>query len=154
MAIFDAMLEFSDGQLLTGSAAASNVLDLQAADLELGAGTPMYLNVKVGTALTSAGSGATLTIALCNDADATIDGSSTIVFQTDAIAEAACTAGAYLVRMALPVNFDKDWGADSGQYLGVYYTVAGENFTAGTIDAWIDNGPQSGYNTQVTTSNI
>jgi len=149
MALFDAMFEFSDAQTLTATAASTNVIDLQDSDLELGAGTPVYLNVRVGaTALTSSGSSATLTIALAGDTDATIDGSSTVVFQTAAIAEASCTAGAKLLSIALPVKFDDN------QYIGLYYTVGTEDFTAGTIDAWLDNGPQSGYNTQVSESNI
>jgi hypothetical protein len=149
MALLDAMFEFSDAQALTASAAATNVIDMQNSDLEMGAGNPMYLNVRVGdTALTSSGNAATLDISLVGDTDATIDGSSIVVTSTKQWTEAECVAGAWLMRQALPVDFDAD------QYIGIYYTVGTENFTAGNINAWIDNGNQSSYDTQVAESNI
>ena len=150
MALYDAMFEFSDGQSLTATAAATNVIDLQDSDLELGAGEPMYLNVRVGaTALTSSVEDSTLVVALVGDTDATIDGSSIVVIQTPAVAEATLVAGAWILRTALPTDFD------ANQYIGIYYTVAGSgDFTAGTINAWVDNGPQSSYDTQVAESNI
>lgn len=154
MALMSALAEFSDGQSLTSSAAADYCLDLQTTDLEFGAGNPIYLNVRVGTALDSSGEAATLTIALVNETDTTIDGSSTVVMQTGPIPEASCTAGASLWCVALPHDVDKDWGSNSGRYLGLYYTVGTENFTSGTIDAWLDLGPQSGTNIQVAASNI
>ena len=142
MAIFDAMFEFSDGQSLTASAAATNVIDMQAADLEMGAGTPIWLNVKVGTELDSAGEAATLTIALVGDTDATIDGSSIVVQQSKQYAESECTAGAWLLRVPLDVDFD------TNRYVGIYYTVGTENFTSGTIDAWLDHGERHCYWTE------
>ena len=145
MALFDALFEFSDNQAITASAAATNVIDMQAADLEMGAGQPMYLNVRVGgTAFDSAADDGTLTVALVSDTDATIDGSSIVTIQTKAVAEATLVAGEWVTRVSLPVNFDDN------RYVGLYYTVAGSgDFTAGTIDAWIDNGPQSSFDTQV-----
>ena len=153
MAIFDAMFQFSGnttaaGQALTATAASEDILDWTDSDLEMGAGEPLWLNVRVGVELDSSADGATLTIALCHDSVAPIDGSSIVIFQTAAIAEASCTAGASLLRMPLPVNVDE------GQILGLYYTVAGENFTSGSIYAWIDHGSQSSYDTQVSESNI
>jgi len=149
MSILDAMFEFSDAQDLTATDAADNVIDLQDSDLELGAGNPMYLNVRVGdTALTSAGGTAVLDISLVGDVDATIDGSSIVVTSTKQWTEAECVAGAWLMRQALPVDFDAD------QYIGIYYTVSTEDFTGGNINAWIDNGNQSSYDTQVSESNI
>ena len=148
MAIFDAMLEFSDNQPVTATAISTNSLDMQAADLEMGAGEPLYLNVRVGdTDMDSAGNAATLTVALVYDATA-LDTSSTVIYQTIALAEATLTAGTWILRMALPVDYDK------GRYVGLLYTAGTENFTAGTIDAWLDHGPQSSYDTQVAVSNI
>ena len=154
MALIDALFEFSDAQALRATASATYCLDLQKTDLELGGGNPVYLNVRVATELDSATDTATLTIALVNEADTTIDGTSTVIMQTHAIPEASCTAGAWLWRVALPVDMDRDWGANSGRYLGLYYTVAGEDFTSGNIDAWFDLGPQSSYDLQVSPSNI
>jgi len=151
MALFDALFEFSDAQDISqaaGSVAATNVLDMQAADLEMGAGTPMYLNVRIGTIFDSTGGAATLVVALVNEVDATIDGSSVVIYQTRALVESELTAGAWVLRMPLPVNFDEQ------RYLGLYYTIGGETSTTGTINAWLDHGPQSSYDTQVAASNI
>jgi hypothetical protein len=144
MALLDALFEFSDNQTVTSTAAATNVLDMQAADLEMGAGNPVYLNIRVGTAYSG---GTSVTFALVNEVDATIDGSSVVVWQSPAIVVANLTAGAWVKRMALPVDFDSD------RYIGLYYTVVGSP-SAGTINAWLDHGPQSSYDTQVSASNI
>jgi hypothetical protein len=151
MALFDAMFEFSDDQVLTdSSAAATNHLDMVVEDLEMGAGNPFWLNVKVGTAFAG---GTSVTIALVYDTATPVDGSSIVTWQTRAIpltsttAPSLDTAGEYLVRMPLPYNFDEE------SIVGLYYTVAG-TFTAGTLNAWLDNGPSSSHGVQVTTSNI
>jgi len=157
MAIFDAMLELSEEQDLgattsTGSIAATNVLDMVVSDVDLGAGNPVWLNVKVGTeAIINSDSDATLTVALCNESatDATIDGSSNVLWQTAAIAQTALTAGAEVIKIPLPNQ------VDSERYVGVLYTIGGSSaLTAGTINAWLDNGAASSYNTQIAESNI
>ena len=149
MAIFDAMFELSDNQTITTAAASTNILDMVYENLEMGAGTPLWLNVKVGaTAFTTGGDNdGTLTVALVYDTVAPVDGSSTVIYQTAALAEANLTAGAWILRMPLPYNFDEE------SIVGLYYTTA-NTITAGTVDAWIDNGSQSSYDTQVTTSKI
>ena len=149
MALFDAMFEFSDNQTVTATAVADYYIDFQDSDLEMGTGTPLYLNVKVGaTAFTTGGGNdGTLTVALVYEGTDPIDTSSTVIYQTIALAEANLTAGTWIMRMALPVDVDKE------RYVGLLYTTA-NNITAGTIDAWLDNGPQSSYDTQVSESNI
>jgi len=153
MAIFDAMLELSDDQDISQSAgtyASTDILDFTQADLEMGAGEPLWLNVKMGTeALDSSGGAATLVVALCHDTVAPIDSSSTVIYQTAALAEGTGTAvGAWILRMPLPYN------VEDGRIVGLLYTIAGETSTTGTVDAWIDHGPQSSYDTQVSASNI
>ena len=156
MAIFDAMLEFSDAQSMietdsTESIASTNILDFQANDLEMGAGEPMYLNVKVGNTAIIDGttdSASTLTVKLVADSTTTLDVGSTVTFQTRAFAQSEMLAGAWLARISLPVT------VDSERYVGMLYTVGGAAITAGTINAWIDSGPQSSYDTQVSASNI
>jgi len=160
MAIFDAMFAFSteaDGQDIgantTGSTEAStNVINFTQADLEMGAGEPLWLNVKMGTEpLANTDSDATLVVALCRDTgtDGTIDSSSTVIYQTAAIAQANLTAGDWILRMPLPYNVDED------AYVGLLYTIGGSSSTTtGTVHAWIDHGPQSGFDTQVSASNI
>jgi len=150
MAIFDVMYQLMDNKAVTASAASEDILDLVVEDVNLGAGTPLFLNVKVGDEdFDSGADDGTLTIAFCYDTVAPIDGSSIVEFQTAAIAEATMTAGTWLVRQSLPINLDPE------SIVGLYFTVAGSgNFTAGKIDAWISTESMSDFNTQVATSNI
>ena len=145
MALFDAMFEFSDAQAIVADAASENILDWTQADLEMGAGEPLWLNVRVGP--DDFAGGTSLVVKLCHDSVAPIDGSSTVIYQTPAIVQASLTAGAWILRMPLPYNVDE------GRILGLYYDDTG-TFTAGALNAWLDHGPQSSYDTQVTTSNI
>ena len=152
MAIYDAMFEFSDEQDISqavGSVISTNGIDFINSDLEMGAGEPVYLNVRVGSEdFDSAADDGTLTVALVYDGTA-LDTSSTVIIQTIALAEAALTAGTWILRVSLPVDVDKE------RYVGVLYTVAGsDDFTAGKVNAWLDHGPQSSYDTQVAESNI
>jgi len=153
MAIFDALFELSDDQDIGANSASSteastHVINFTQSDLEMGAGEPLWLNVRMGTeALLSTGA-ATLTVALCRDTDGTVDSSSTVIYQTGAIAKATLVAGYPILRMPLPYNVDED------AYVGLLYTIGAHASTAGTVDAFIDHGPQSSYDTQVSASNI
>jgi hypothetical protein len=149
MALFDSMFEFSDEQDISqapGSLASTNILDFQAADLEMGAGTPLYLNVRVGTVAFTGGT--TVQVILRADTDANQTGG-TDVYLSEAFAvdNAETAIGAWLVRIPLDVDFDKD------QYIYVAYTNVGAN-SAGKLNCWIDHGPQSSYDTQINASNI
>jgi len=151
MAIFDAMLELSDDQDLSqtaGTFSSTYAIDFVNTDLEMGAGEPLWLNIKMGTESLLSSAAATLTVALARDTDSTIDSSSTVIYQTPALAIAACTAGSWLLRMPLPYNVDED------DFVGLLYTIGTHDTTAGTVDAWIDHGPQSSFDTQVSASNI
>ena len=149
MAIFDAMFELSDNHTVPTTTPSENFIDFTQANLAMGAGEPVWLNVRVGaTAFTTGGDNdGTLTVALVYDTAAPVDGSSTVIYQTAALAEANLTAGTWILRMPLPYNVDEE------RIVGLYYTTA-NTITAGTIDAWLDHGPQSSFDTQVTTSNI
>ena len=149
MAIFDAMFEFSDNQDAfdtDDTVFSTNVIDLQAYDLELGAGTPLYLNVRVGTVAFTGGT--SIQVVVRSDTDAAQTGGDDI-YSSEAFAvdDAESAIGAWLVRVPLDVDFDKN------QYLYVAYTNVGAN-TAGKVNTWIDHGPQSSYDTQVNASNI
>ena len=157
MAIFDAMLEFSDDQdigTLTASevVASTDVLDFTQSDLEMGAGEPVWLNVRMGTeGIINSDSDATLVVSLMTETntDGTIDASSTYLYSTPAIAQTALASGAWIIRMPLPYN------VDDGRLVGLLYTAGGSSaFTTGKVNAWVDHGAQSSYDTQVTTSNI
>lgn len=151
MAIFDAMFEFDDGLDLTSQTAAeteasTNVLDWGASDLEMGAGEPLWLNVRVDAAFASSAA-ATLTVALMRETDSDVQ-NGTEIWLTPALALSSLTAGAWIMRMPLPYNVDED------AFLGLLYTTGSYAMSAGTVDAWIDHGPQSSYDTQVGVSNI
>lgn len=145
MALLDAMFEFSDDQVVTDSDVAStNIIDFTLSDLEMGAGSPYWLNIRVGTAFAG---GTNIVFSLRYDTVAPIDGSSTVIYQTAAIVTATLVTGFWVLRMPLPVNVDEE------RIVGLFYDVTG-TMSAGTINAWLDNGPQSSYDVQVSTSNI
>lgn len=157
MAIFDAMFEFMDDAEMTGASATLykgagvfKELDCGAADLELGAGEPLWLNIRVGTTAYSSGTTDTDTVTFqlyADSASDSHDSDSTMVFQAPARTCAVLTAGAWVVRQPLPYNIDEE------RYIALGATFS-DNVSAGTVDAWIDHGPQSSYDTQVSTSNI
>jgi hypothetical protein len=152
MAIFDALFEFYDDATLVGTTTTDYVgatvktLDWGAADLEMGAGESVWLNIKVGTTAYAGGTSADFKL-FADTAAAGHDANSDIVLASGARPVAELTAGAWVLRVPLPVN------VDDSRYLSLGATFVGA-MTAGTIDAWLDHGPQSSYDTQVTTSNI
>lgn len=149
MALFDAMFEFDDAHDVfstNNTVVSSNVLDMQASDLEMGAGTPLYLNCRVSTAFAG---GTSVQVILRADTDANKTGG-TDIYLSEALStptNAETAAGAWLCRIPLDVDFDKD------QYIYVAYTCVGA-VSAGAVNTWIDHGPQSSHDTQVYNSNI
>ena len=145
MAIYDALFEFCDDDSVFSTdtfVQSENIVDLQQADLEMGAGTPMWLNIRVGTTAFTGGTSAAF--ALVSDSDTTITNGTTII-TTPAITVATLVAGYWILRVPLPVRYDPD------RYIGLVVTCAGA-VSAGSIDAWLDNGSQSSFNTQVAPS--
>lgn len=134
MATIDAKLTLSDEQAITASAASENEIDFQSVpDIGIGAGKQVRAVVVVETAFDSGADDGTLTISLVDDTASPIDGSSTVIVSSEAIAEAALVQG---FRKELPVPAELH-----GRYLGLYYTVGGSgNFTAGVVNAWIEAG--------------
>ena len=119
---------------------------MQASDLEMGAGTPIYLNVRVGTIAFTGGT--SVTVELTSDTDASKTGGDKVyTSEAFAVDNAETAIGAWLVRIPLGVDFDKN------QYIYINYRCVG-TVTAGKCNAWLDHGPQSSYDTQVATSNI
>ncbi len=153
MAIFNALYEFLDDEAMVGTttidyeaAGTGKTLDFGAAGLEMGAGSPVWFNARVGTTAYVGGTSIQV-ILLSDDTSVGHDASSTEVLRGPVVLITAATAGGWLCRVPLPYNVDQL------QYLGVGVEYAGA-VTSGTIDAWLDHGPQSSYDTQVTTSNI
>ena len=156
MALFDAKLEFSDDQDIaraTGTSGSTNTFNFGQADLEMGAGEPIWFNAKMGTEAIAATSGSTagactLIVDLVNETDTTIDSASVVAFRSKTFTEAELTKGAWLIRIPLPNNIDDQ------KIIGVLYTIGGDTAADGKVDCWLDHGPQSSHDTQVTGSNI
>lgn len=151
MAIYDVLFEFSDAQSVAATAQSTDILDWGSGmeGLNMGAGTPIWLNVRIEAA---ASAGTSLTVTL-NNADSTDIDSGTegtnwkLCWSSGAIPQANLTAGAWIARVPL------DTAVDEYRYLGVQYTASG-SLTNCTANAWLDHGSQSCHNTQVATSNI
>ncbi len=137
--ILDERNEFADATALstaaTGLALVGDVIDL---------GTDgvndvdnMYLVVQVDTAVTSAGS-ATVEFQLASDAQAAIavDGSATVHFKSAAIAKATLVAGYQVCAVALPKGTYE-------RYLGILQNVGTAALTAGKINAFLTNDPNT-----------
>jgi len=151
MAIFDVLFEFSDAQSVAASTQSTDIIDWGSGmtGLEMGAGTPVWLNVRVAVA---ASAGTSLTVDLLNADSTDIDNGTEGTnykkcWSSGAIPQASLTAGHWIIR--IPINV----ACDTYRYLGLQYTASG-TLTACTVDAWFDHGPQSSHNTQVATSNI
>jgi hypothetical protein len=152
MALYDVMYELFDDATLVAATGTDYVggtvktIDWQASDREMGAGEPLYLNIRVGTTAYVGGTNADF-ILTADTAAAGHDASSAVVWRSGNRAISGLTAGAWIYRGALPVEIDE------ARYLSLGVACDGAT-TAGTINAWIDHGPQSSYTTQVSTSNI
>lgn len=149
MSIMDLLCEFSDNQSLASlngsSVISTDVVDLAVADLDFGAGEPIYLVVKIGTACDG---GDTVQFRLYGHTTSTVN-SGTMILDSGAIAVATLVAGYEVMRMTLPVRCD-----DHGQYIGMYYTAVG-TMSAGTVDSYLALSATSARNAnQVRSSNI
>lgn len=126
--IIDNDLKFSALQLATDATGAStNVIDMTKPGVAV-AGAELYLVVRVGTALDSAGSGATLAIALESDTAVEFNTAKKIHFSAS-FAQALLPANTIVLKVKLPAGLQR--------YIRLYYTESGEAFTSGTIDAFL-----------------
>lgn len=125
--IKDFLNRFSNGQALLASAASESVLDFGAAG---DAYEGLWLLVRVGTILDSAEEDATLTITWQSDTLENFgSGSVKTLFTSKTFTEAECLGDTYLLAVKVPQGCLR-WNR-------LYYTVAGHNFTSGTIDAFL-----------------
>ena len=135
--LIDKELEFSSAQLLTASAKSTNHLDTQAAGRAI---NELWLVALIPVVLDSAAEAATLTIALRTaaalDVSSLLD-TPTTLYATAAIAEATLVAGYVAVKMRLPEGLLR--------YIDLYYTVGTEDFTSGSIDAFLTMNPELWY---------
>jgi hypothetical protein len=120
--IQDKLLQLSDAQAVTASAASTNVIDLgSAADIGLSDG--LYVLITCSEAAVSAGA-STVTFAIQKSSD---NSSYTDVVVSEAVAKASLIIG-YQKIMKIPVGTDL-------RYLRLYYTVAVANLSAGKFSA-------------------
>lgn len=122
----DQNLVLSDAQALTAAAASTKSIDTATALRDIGSGEPVELIVLVKTALLASGGAANLTVALQDSAD---NSSFATVVTGPAVAKASLVAGYELLKVRLPAGLRR--------YIQVYYTPDTNDFTSGTIDAFL-----------------
>jgi hypothetical protein len=150
MSVMDIIAEFSDNQSLASlddsSTVSTDVINLGDADLLYGAGQPIYLCVKIGTACAG---GTSVQFQLYAHTSTSVN-SGTAVHDSGAVSVSTLVAGYEVMRVPLDVNVD-----DAGQYIGMYYTAVG-TMSAGTVDAYLALSATSSLpiTTQVRSSNI
>lgn len=138
MAILDTTNEFSDAQAVTASAISTNVIDLLPAAIggniltDLGATDEIYLSIFVQTTATSAGA-STVTFSLESDSTVDLATSATVHWTSSAVAKASLVAGYKVATICLPQGSYE-------RYLGLRYTVATADLTAGKFDAFLHVG--------------
>lgn len=134
--ILDKELMMSEAQVVTATAASTNVIDLGARlGLDPGLSDDLWLQIRVDAAAAASGS-ATVTFALQTDDDKDF-GSATTLWTSTAIGKATLVAGYNVVRMRLPLGVER--------YVRAYYTVATGPLTTGKFDAFINSGVQESY---------
>jgi len=131
--MLDALGLLSDEQAITASAASTNKFPVPAS-ANIGAGEPMVIQFCVIEDFDSAADGASLAVSVRTDDNAGFS-SPTTLLTGPTIAEATLTAG-YKFTIPLP-------GQGYEDYLDVYYSVTGEDFTDGKITAAIVHTAQT-----------
>lgn len=139
--MLDQRLVFSDAQAYAGGGdfataathSSEKVIDLeggslfQSVDNQVGEGEPLILNVSVNTTVTSGGA-ATVEAKLQESDDNSTW--SDVGITSGAIGKASLTAGAQMLKAAIPLGSRK-------RYLRVAYVVGTAGLTAGAFDAYL-----------------
>lgn len=124
--IIDKFNEFSDSQAFTTGANTSTFsFDTHSADI--GSGEDMYLVVQCDVTCTSGGA-STVKFGYVEDDLADLS-TATVLHETAAIGYATLVAGYQVVKMKIPAN--------TKRYVGVIYTVATADLTAGKFSAFL-----------------
>lgn len=125
--IRDKLLQFSEAQAVTASAASTNYLDLGSAR-EANDNGLIELIARIHTLFVT-GDAATLTVALQADNDSAFGTPTTVLQSASAIAVASLVAGYEPLRVRFPRLIVPE------RYVRLYYTVGTGSFSAGKIDA-------------------
>lgn len=134
MTIMDKKMVLSDAQAITFSTqtASTNFIDLGADSLYIGAGTPLYLNVRVNTTFVGGGeSGGSLTVHLMDGAHTSgVCSGTTLLSKT--IVTSLLAKGKSIMRVAIP-------NEGYMRFLRLRYvnSRATTAFTAGAVDSFI-----------------
>jgi len=127
MAILDLRQELSDqqdgGSFTTGVNASTNVIDTELANSNIGAGSPLRVNVTVGDEAV-AGTSSTVQAVLEHSTD---NSTYVTLLAGVAIAEATLVVGAVMLRAVVPDN--------TFRYLRISYTVGTADLSAGHFNA-------------------
>lgn len=136
--ILDVQAEFSDSQVVTGTAVSTNIYDqaplTRNTVRDLGSGTDSFLVLQVDAAAAAAGA-ATVTVTLESSTTADLATSPTVHATYGPFTIAQMAAGQTLMRAAIPYGAFK-------RYVGLRYTVATGPLTAGSFSAFVTNNPQ------------
>ena len=124
--IIDKFNEFSDSQAFTTGANTSTYsFDTKGADI--GSGEDTYLVIQADVTCTSGGA-STVAFAYVQSDNADLS-AATKLYETAAIGYATLVAGYQVVKMKIPAN--------TKRYVGVIYTVAAADLTAGKFSAFL-----------------
>lgn len=118
---------FSDAQAVTATAGSTNVMDLGKAGLNQGVGEEMYLVCIVDETLDDSGDDSTITVTLETDDNESMSTPTTIMTLGTFAANAA--AGSRLVGRVPVATYER--------YLGVRYTAANGNLSAGKFTTFL-----------------
>lgn len=130
--IIDKFNQFSDAQAFTtGDTTSTKSFDTKSADI--GTGEDTYLTVLVNTTVTSNGA-ATVEVKYVESDSADLS-APTVLATSGAIAKATLVAGYKALRIKIPANCKR--------YVGVIYTVAVADLTAGKFTAFLSKDLQS-----------
>ena len=140
MALIDSRTLFAEAFDLSEEAGTylfTNQIDLGAANIDVGDGQPVYLNILVTETFTDGGDSATLNLRLRSDDTATTHATtSTAHFETGTMLKALLVAGETM-SFTLPAGSFRDYE----RYLGLQGVVATAGFDAGKITAWLSRDP-------------
>lgn len=140
MAVMDAELMFSDNQAVCQTdtetqTASTNTIDLGATRMFIGGGTPLYVNVRVGTAFAGAATGGML-VRLQEGANAGAACTGNVLHTTRNMLMADLAKGDIMMAHSLTAK-------ETARHLRLLYHIssAATGNTAGKVDAWLSMAP-------------
>jgi hypothetical protein len=131
--IIDKFNQFSDAQAFTAQGDTTSTKSFDTKGADIGTGEETYLTVLVNTAVTSNGA-ATVEVKYVQSDNADLSAAD-VLATSGAIAKATLVAGYKALQIKIPAN--------TKRYVGVIYTVATADLTAGKFHAFLSKDIQS-----------